>query len=796
MAANKTWSANLVSSFVSPKAKGSKNKRKIVDPAETMASTPASTPAKCPSNGTSSENVSDPVSNVGFSQSKLAAEETLDGDWVEPIAAQLEPLLSSNLQMVFQCAIKQVVDDGYNQNIARLTVSRYGLYQQGEDDLVSKTVSDTLSLLKRERKFDCSRDFVFEELQQLVEYTLVEMMNVLMEVKPWLSTSEAMWLLLLCDMDIAQACTADPLIGLGSKNDIVADDASSGSTAATQPKPAVESSNTKPSKAKEQGNMKKPLPCDVIAEALAFGSFPSLENSSRSTTLAPKGQQTQGSLHQSLVGTLGAAVQTTTSQVHLPQGKVRTSRKVLSKKELVACQKSLRSMDRALKNSGKLSLRSGSITAVSGIIVEKTMKPPSASSSMNGVASSKTNSVGEGPQAAGGDPSPTNSGSTDDQLKVSASAEQNGTKSAASAERVAPITPKKLPAEYCTGIPFDKSLGKYIPRDKKDELTLKLVKRLEGLQNEVQSWIEWANEKVLQAAQRLSKDMHDLRVLRQEKEEAEQLAKDSKVLEENALKRVAEMDMAVVNSTDQIEKANAAINGLEAQRKLLKKYMEAAKLQASESAARCQNAFEREQKAMKDSQCWERERIFLQEELQTHKQKVAEVQTLVDKAKNVQNQIEKQWKQERTEKEKILAHVASMRMELQRLEDAGQAEQDMIKQKAERRLNKYIVDIKELEKEISELQLKNDASRIESLRRGAEANKDGSSDEKGNVGGLRRERECVMCLSEEMSVVFLPCAHQVLCLKCSDLHENHGMVDCPACRTPIQQRVRARFGRR
>ncbi|KAF5206851.1 Ring type e3 ligase [Thalictrum thalictroides] len=61
------------------------------------------------------------------------------------------------------------------------------------------------------------------------------------------------------------------------------------------------------------------------------------------------------------------------------------------------------------------------------------------------------------------------------------------------------------------------------------------------------------------------------------------------------------------------------------------------------------------------------------------------------------------------------------------------------------------------------------------------------------TGHLKRERECVMCLTEEMSVVFLPCAHQVVCTNCNKLHEKQGMKDCPSCRTPIQQRICARF---
>nr|GME01849.1 putative E3 ubiquitin-protein ligase RF298 [Ipomoea batatas] len=60
-------------------------------------------------------------------------------------------------------------------------------------------------------------------------------------------------------------------------------------------------------------------------------------------------------------------------------------------------------------------------------------------------------------------------------------------------------------------------------------------------------------------------------------------------------------------------------------------------------------------------------------------------------------------------------------------------------------------------------------------------------------GGIKREWECVMCLTEPKSVVFLPCAHQALCTACNMLHERQGMKDCPVCRTPIMKRIQARF---
>lgn len=51
------------------------------------------------------------------------------------------------------------------------------------------------------------------------------------------------------------------------------------------------------------------------------------------------------------------------------------------------------------------------------------------------------------------------------------------------------------------------------------------------------------------------------------------------------------------------------------------------------------------------------------------------------------------------------------------------------------------------------------------------------------------ERECLVCMKDEVSVVFLPCAHQVLCASCNDDFGNKGKATCPCCRVPIEQRV-------
>lgn len=166
-------------------------------------------------------------------------------------------------------------------------------------------------------------------------------------------------------------------------------------------------------------------------------------------------------------------------------------------------------------------------------------------------------------------------------------------------------------------------------------------------------------------------------------------------------------------------------------------------------------------------------------------------------------------------KDELLTQASSFRKEREQIEVSTQSKEDTIKSRAEANLHKYKNDIERLEKEISQLRLKTDSSKIAALRRGIDGTyaskltdfrdtiglKDSAisyisrmvvNNTTGN-GGVKRERECVMCLSEEMSVVFLPCAHQVVCTMCNELHEKQGMKDCPSCRSTIQRRVSVRY---
>jgi hypothetical protein len=50
---------------------------------------------------------------------------------------------------------------------------------------------------------------------------------------------------------------------------------------------------------------------------------------------------------------------------------------------------------------------------------------------------------------------------------------------------------------------------------------------------------------------------------------------------------------------------------------------------------------------------------------------------------------------------------------------------------------------------------------------------------------LKNERLCVICLTKDKNVLFLPCAHLASCLECS-----LSLKACPICRSKIQASVR------
>ncbi|CAJ1962309.1 unnamed protein product [Sphenostylis stenocarpa] len=766
-----------------------------------------------------------------------------DADWSDLTEAELEEILMSSLNIIFKSAIKKMVACGYTEDVATRAILRSGICY-GCKDAVSNVVDNGLAFLRNGQE-DPSREHYFEDLMQLEKYILAELVCVLREVRPLYSIGDAMWALLISDMNVSHACAmeGDPSNSFGS------DGCSSVQT---------ESQSKLETKGPE---LSLPSPCKSVPsgsqpEKSSVTGHTVLDNSKNSQILVGQsGKEGANSGRDSMDNSSSTSGTSQSPLVEEKCGSVRKVHSIGSKREYIFRQKSFH-VEKGYRTYGsKGSSRGGRLNGLNGLILDKKLKSVSESTTINlkstslniskamGVDATQDNvnavfSSNDGPStptAFSQDSSDTASQSRDTSSSVHEAnailadgnpnalpAMDTDLSLSLSSKIKYPVTPiccnNEASNSSCVGIPCDKPLGQWIPQDRKDEIILKLVPRVQELQNQLQEWTEWANQKVMQAARRLSKDKAELKTLRQEKDEFERLRKEKQSLEENTMKKISEMENALCKASAQVERTNADVRKLEVDNTVLRKEMEAAKLRAAESATSCQEVSRREKKTQMKFQSWEKQKSLFQEELMTEKHKLARLQQELGQAKVQQEQVEARWQQAAKAKEELLLQASSIRKEREQIEESAKSKEDMIKLKAEENLQRYRDDIQKLEKEIALLRQKTDSPKIAALRRGIDGNYASSRVDMENgyvleesrtttfiselatslndyslTGGVKRERECVMCLSEEMSVVFLPCAHQVVCTTCNELHEKQGMQDCPSCRSPIQKRISVRF---
>lgn len=98
------------------------------------------------------------------------------------------------------------------------------------------------------------------------------------------------------------------------------------------------------------------------------------------------------------------------------------------------------------------------------------------------------------------------------------------------------------------------------------------------------------------------------------------------------MKKLCEMENALCKASGQVERANAAVRRLEVENSTLRQEMEAAKLQAAQSAASCQEVSKREKNTLMKIQSWEKQKILFQEELVAEKQRKAQLQQKLEQS--------------------------------------------------------------------------------------------------------------------------------------------------------------------
>ncbi|CAL5197861.1 unnamed protein product [Lathyrus oleraceus] len=349
----------------------------------------------------------------------------------------------------------------------------------------------------------------------------------------------------------------------------------------------------------------------------------------------------------------------------------------------------------------------------------------------------------------------------------------------------------------------------FAAEDQKDEVIVSIFHQIKDLEKQAKERKEWAHLKALQAAKKLSGDMTELKTLRMEREETQKLKKGKQALEDTTMKKLSEMENALRKASGQVDRANGAVRRLETENAEIRAEMEASKLSASESVTACLEVAKKEKKCLKKLLAWEKQKAKLQKEVSNMKEKISEAQEVLGQTSQRQKEAEVKWKEELKAQEDALALVEEERRAKETAESNNKRGFEALRLKIDIDFQRHKDDLRRLEHDLSRLKasvhsavlqhqsITSPVSDFEGTKPQRESiakllldldNLDDLSEKEAN-----NNRECIICMKDEVSVVFLPCAHQVMCAKCSDEYGKKGKASCPCCRVQIQQRIRV-FG--
>ncbi|KAE9607389.1 hypothetical protein Lal_00026579 [Lupinus albus] len=342
----------------------------------------------------------------------------------------------------------------------------------------------------------------------------------------------------------------------------------------------------------------------------------------------------------------------------------------------------------------------------------------------------------------------------------------------------------------------------FVPEDQRDKVIIDLVCQIKDLEKQVEERREWAQQKAVQAARKLTSDMNELKTLRMAREEAQRLKQGKQSIDDATMKKLSEMESGLRHASVEVDRANVAVRTLEQENAEIRAEMEASKLSASETTTACKEVAKREKKLLKKLQTWEKQKAKLEKEIADENVKILQTQEELDQIRQSQKEAEIKWKEEMEAKEEAERLVEEVRRSKEADETNNKRRLEALRVKTELDFERYKDDVQRLEQELSRLQTsvksaklhsnassgnKSEGPKTETIAKLLQQldNLEGFSEENEVNGG----RECIICKKGEVSVVFLPCTHQVMCASCSDEYGRNAQAACPCCRVLIQQRI-------
>ncbi|KAH9303475.1 hypothetical protein KI387_015058, partial [Taxus chinensis] len=681
---------------------------------------------------------------------EISFEETEEADWGYCTEEQLEDLLLKSLEFVYNDAVCKIASEGYSEDDALKAVLRSGHYY-GSGDLLFNIVKNAMTYLEN-NTCNCSdeADIVFRDLKQLEEYALTGMVCMLRQLRPQLSKGDAMWCLLMSDLHVGRASTLEipslPPPDERTKSNGIGPPPSTVISTPSPIRPSCPSSNFIPIGAISE-------PCRMCAKRTSGLNIAETDTDIVDTSSSPQNGFTFDAGTSKLPST-GIAQSTLNACVpsSLKFSLLRRNATALLPARLLHDWKSKSDLCSQSdgSNSGGLAstCRPGKVQIQSA---DSSEKNPIVTQDINDHAENAADSTSVVAAA------------TELSLEIGSPADAGQDQYKEKPRNCPDIVGAILGSLEQMGI-TEKSDG----IDQRNEMMLKLMHQIRDLEMQLKDRTEWAQQRAMQAARKLSKDLAELKTLRMEKDETLRFRKDKQTVEDTTMKRLAEMENALRKVSSQVDRANAAVKRLETENAEVKAEMEASKLSAAESVATCQEVEKREKKSLRRAQTWEKQKSKLQDEINEVKQRTAQIQQQLSLIRDMQQETEEKLKEEEKAKEIAIAKAEEERGAKDAAEASSKRMEEALHRKTEMDFQRHKDDIERLEQELSRLKATAETCQPNTMSNASHAADEDSvkSLKETNAHLLRklqelqessrregnRDRECTVCMNEEVSV--------------------------------------------
>ncbi|KAF8027225.1 hypothetical protein BT93_E0209 [Corymbia citriodora subsp. variegata] len=322
-----------------------------------------------------------------------------------------------------------------------------------------------------------------------------------------------------------------------------------------------------------------------------------------------------------------------------------------------------------------------------------------------------------------------------------------------------------------------------LPEDRKDAIILHLQNQIKVLEKQVKEREAWARQKAIQAEESVDSALLELETLRKEMAESRHLLKKGKpTLDASTMMKLSEKESELRKVRAQVEATHAAMTRVENEKAEIRAELESFNLSASESANTFLEIAKREKKNQKKLLGSEKQKAKLQEEIAEERRKITDLQQQLVEIEQASREAEIKWRQEADAKELANAQLKEEKRALEAAKADGKKRLKDLRLRIEVESKLERDKVLSLEQELSALKI-------------AAGNTEATAELETLLPvmhGLDEQdgRKCIICRKNEVCVVFLPCAHEIMCANCSDRYGYKDKVSCPMCQVPIEEAIR------